>query len=141
MRHSSSHPNLLGKILHFCFVSLLQTGCIFLYFAIQNVLWLTYHTYGFINQLVNRNSLDFLFVVFFFFSGASYVILGRSLEIVFRDVLNSRKLIPLWVCVLASRDVISQSLNGNSNNVIPQRDVIKVNMFMTESDMSNARIV
>jgi len=41
---------------------------------------------------------------------------------------------PLWDCILASGDVICQSLNGNSNNGIPQRDVVKVNMFMTERD-------
>lgn len=49
-------------------------------------------------------------------------------------MLNSHELMPLQVCVLASPDVISQSLNVNSNNVIPQRVVLKVNMFMTESD-------
>lgn len=41
---------------------------------------------------------------------------------------------PLQVCILASPDVISQSLKVKNNNVIPQRVVTEVNMFMTESD-------
>ena len=65
-------------------------------FCVLTVDWLHVSLFGniecalahFINQLVNRNTLDFLFGLFYLLLSlspeASYVILGRSLEIMFR---------------------------------------------------------